>query len=176
MISTISDWVMDQPVPTGSVCVAAVGAAPEAAEESQPPDCTSHEEDEDAADDVGADVDEVAVAPELVPAPVDAEAADPCEVPETADAVMPLFASEEPALTGVATDAPPVPVVHCVGPCLSHAGGYGAVWARRLTLVPVPVENVGLLQPVMEGAVPLPPGTLPIWSNVASTRLTGMGE
>ena len=44
-------------------------------------------------------------------------------------------------LTGVGVLAPPVPVVHCVVPCLSHVGGSGSFAAR--VLVPL-VENVGL--------------------------------
>ena len=48
--------------------------------------------------------------------------------------------------------APPVAVVHCVGPCLSQAGGCGSSSAR--VLVPL-VEKVGLLQPWMKELVAL---------------------
>jgi hypothetical protein len=52
-------------------------------------------------------------------------------------------ATAPPPLAGVAWVAPAVPFVHCVGPCLSQAGGIGAVSASRFGLVG---EKVGLLQ------------------------------
>ena len=87
---------------------------------------------------------------------------------------MPPEAAVLPRLTGVATaTAPPVPVVHWVGPCLSHAGGYGAVWARRFTPVGL---KVGLLQDWMLMLWTSAPGILAIWAKAACTRLMGMGE
>lgn len=80
----------------------------------------------------------------------------------------------EPAFpTVVGCCAPPVPVVHWVGPCLSQAGGKGAFLAKRF----VPSgENVGLLQLWMLMFSTTAPGIFRIWSNAAWTRLMGIGE
>ena len=70
----------------------------------------------------------------VVPDPAVAEAAgDPLTpagvvaersaVVEDALAVVAVVAALEPGVIGVDAVAPPVPVVHWVGPCLSHAGG-----------------------------------------------------
>ena len=69
--------------------------------------------------------------------------------------------------------APPVPVVHCVGPCLSQAGGSGSVWAS--VLVPF-VENVGLLHDWMLMFGTFAPGIFRSWSKPACTRLIGSAE
>ena len=60
------------------------------------------------------------------PTPAAPEVVDPPEAPDEPDEpdAAAAAASGEPALTGVDTAAaPPVPVVHWVGPCLSQAGG-----------------------------------------------------
>src|ERR1700677_1909483 len=85
----------------------------------------------------------------------------------------PDFCSAAPAVTGVAAVAPPVPVVHWMGPCLSQAGGYGAVSASRLKPEGV---KVGLLQLWTLMVCTSAPGILAIWAKLAVTRLMGMGE
>ncbi len=57
--------------------------------------------------------------------------------------VDPLLVDPPPPLRVVGFVSPPVPVAHCVAPCLSQAAGIGASSASWLGLV---VENVGLLQ------------------------------
>ena len=156
----------DQPEPAASVAVAAVGARAVASAAVDP-----HAPVEGSHDVVVADAapDDAAAVPvpgaelDLVPpAPVDAVV------------VAPAAVEALPLLTGVATaTAPPVPVVHWVGPCLSQAGGYGAVWASRLTPLG---ENVGLLQDWMLMLCTSAPGILAIWAKPASTRLMGIGE
>jgi hypothetical protein len=105
---------------------------------------------------------------------------EPPDVPEldAPDPVVPVPDADDPEpdprLVTLDTDAaPPVPVVHCVAPCLSHAGGSGAVFASRF--VPS-LEKVGLLQLVMTMFYTTAPGIFRIWSKLACTRLTGIGE
>ena len=99
------------------------------------------------------------------------------EVPEDPGSPGPVLATA--ALCGLPETwvtvlaAPPVPLTHWVGPCLSQAGGWGAVSASRLAPLGV---NVGLLQPWMLMFWVTAPGILVIWSKLASTRLMGMGE
>jgi hypothetical protein len=95
----------------------------------------------------------------------------PTAVPDVVPAVPPLEAAvEEPPDLVVDVDpeppvelavetlaAPPVPVAHWVGPCLSQACGCGAEVASLL--VPS-AENVGLLQFWMLTFCGLPPGIL----------------
>ncbi len=153
---------MDQPALAGRVNVAAVGAASEgpltveqlAVVELQ----AAEEEVEPAA---------AAAAAEAAAAPAPPEAAAAAAAPPGVDA------SGAPGLTGVETTAPPVPVVHWSGPCLSQAGGKGAVWANRFTPVG---ENVGLLQLAILMDWTSAPGILAIWSKLACTRLIGIGE
>src|SRR5690349_17543341 len=69
-------------------------------------------------------------------------AAAPADAPADAPGLAPCAPVPLPPLVGVSFFAPPVPVVHCVGPLWSQAGGKGSFLARML----VPSgENVGLL-------------------------------
>src|SRR5262245_50939501 len=76
--------------------------------------------------------------PPLVPGKLDGPTVEPGPFTEPL-----LFPPCAPGTTGVAVCAPPVPVVHWVGPCLSQAAGCGSFLAN--VLVPS-VEKVGLLQ------------------------------
>ena len=92
----------------------------------------------------------------------------------TVDLAATAAGARADAVTGVDTlAAPPVPVEHWVEPCLSQAGGYGAVWANRLAPDGV---KVGLLQLWMLMFWTSAPGIWAIWAKLASTRLMGMGE
>ena len=104
-----------------------------------------------AADELPCAPDAAAVlAPEVEdPDPPEPELVDPAELdPVTAVAVL----------------APPVPVVHWVGPCLSHAGGMGAVVASKFAPLD---ENVGLSQLEIEMFWTTAPGIFVIWAKLA---------
>jgi hypothetical protein len=112
MINTIKVWVMDHPALAGKVKVAAVGAASEGPlAELQ----VATVELQAVEDEVEPPAAAAAAVAEADPAPPEAAAA--------AAAAPGVDASGAPGLTGVDTTAPPVPVVHWSGPCLSQAGG-----------------------------------------------------
>src|SRR5215469_563804 len=98
------------------------------------------------------------------------------EAPGLADVPVPDAGALALGLTGVGVLAPPVAVLHCVGPCLSHNGGCGSFTAS--VLVPL-VENVGLWQFCICAVDVLGTWLPGIFCNCwkpASTRLMGSDE
>jgi hypothetical protein len=178
----------DHPVPTDRITGVICDGERSTAETSGSPD-------PEPVDDPAGVVEPCPATVLVVPVPDPATAPDPPACPPTVavpvdltpeDALDPL--PEDPVedgpglvaptvaavpVTFVGAVAPPVPVVHCVEPCLSQAAGYGAVLASRF----VPLgENVGLLQLAMLMFCTLAPGIFAICVKLACTRLIGIGE
>ena len=115
-----ADWTEPHPVLTASVSVIGLGAPSGGAAFEREHLVVAVALQMDAAGPTAAEP--------LVPAVADPEVLIPvADVP-----VVLTTPADALPVTAVEAAAPPVPFTHWVGPCLSQAGGYGAVSARSV--------------------------------------------